>query len=166
MSAKQILLAQYDLHNLLFNNALEGITDEEAGKSVAAPMNSIKWIAGHLLITQMHFARLGNVNVDIPWQDHFPAGPGAPKTDGPKSEMPTLDEIKGKWNEINPQIRAGLEGLPEEALSTPIEARHPLFPFNNTLGGLWAFINHHSAYTIGQLGILRRGHNKDAMKYS
>lgn len=129
-------------------------------------MNSIKWLSGHLLSSQNYLANIGQSKVEIPWQDHFASGPGAAKADGPASEMPTLAQIKAKWNEIHPTIKAGLEGLPEEALATTIDSKHPIFQFDNTLGGLWAFINHHAAYTIGQLGLLRRGYNKEAMKYS
>jgi hypothetical protein len=42
MSAKKQLLAQYDLHNLLFNNVFDRISEEDANKSVADPMNNIK----------------------------------------------------------------------------------------------------------------------------
>jgi hypothetical protein len=67
---------------------------------------------------------------------------------------------------MGPVIRKGLENIPDAALETVIRAKHPIAPFDDTLGGLWAFINHHQAYTIGQIGILRRGLGKPAMKYS
>jgi hypothetical protein len=47
MSSKKQLLAQYDLHNVLFNNVLLDISDEESNISIADPMNSVKWLAGH-----------------------------------------------------------------------------------------------------------------------
>ncbi len=167
MSAKKQLLAQYDLHNLLFNNVIADISDDEANQSVADPMNSIKWLAGHLLWAQGNLVRMGGAQVVIPWVDHFMSGEGATEADrnAPKSEMPTLDDIKNKWNETSPAIRAGLENLPDAALDSVVAIPHPIAPFDNTLAGLWAFINHHQAYTIGQIGILRRGFNKAAMKY-
>ena len=105
--------------------------------------------------------------LDLPWRDHFHTKQGGSPEDfnAPKSELPTLQQVKDKWNEFAPLIRNGLETLPEEALNTVIEVKHPIAPFDNTLGGLWAFINHHQAYTIGQIGILRRGLGKEAMKY-
>ncbi len=165
MSAKNVLLAQYDLHHRLFNNVIDNISDIEASKSVFAPMNNIKWLAGHLLWVQRSYAQMGGTNVMIPWVDHFASGPGVTEEDrnAPKSEMPALADIKNKWNEIAPAIRAGLDSLPDAALDTVIEVIHP---FDNTLSGLWAFINHHQAYTIGQIGILRRGLGKEALKYN
>jgi hypothetical protein len=167
MSAKKILLAQFDLHHVLFNNVLADISEEESNKNIAAPMNSIKWLAGHLLWAQHSLATIGGVKIDLPWRDHFYTEGAATDADrnATPSKMPTLQMILDKWNEDAPQIRAGLQALPEEALSAMINARHPIFPFDNTLGGRWAFTNHHQAYTIGQIGILRRGFGKEAMKY-
>jgi len=56
----------------------------------------------------------------------------------------------------------GLEILTDKILNSPMEFPLPAF---RTHEGLWAFINHHQAYTIGQIGILRRGLGKEAMKY-
>jgi hypothetical protein len=167
MSAKKLLLAQYDLHNVLFNNVIAGISDEEANKCVADSMNSVKWLAGHLLWANANLANIGGTKVEVKWRDHFHTKQGGSPEDfnAPPSKLPTLDEIKNKWNEDAQVIRKALENLPDEALNTVIERKHPIYPFDNTLGGLFAFINHHQAYTIGQIGILRRGLGKDAMKY-
>jgi hypothetical protein len=167
MSAKKVLLDQYDLHNVLYNNVITDISDEESNKCVADPMNCVKWLAGHLLWAQHNLANIGGVKLDLPWRDHFHTKQGGSPEDfnAPKSELPTLQQVKDKWNEFDPLIRGGLENLPDEALNTVIEVKHPIAPYDNTLGGLWAFINHHQAYTIGQIGILRRGLGKDAMKY-
>jgi len=168
MSAKTVLLAQYDLHNVLFNNVIADISDEESTKCIADPMNSVKWLAGHLAWAQLNLGNIGGVPVGFQWRDHFHTKQGATPEDlaASPSELPTLAQIKDKWNEMGPMIRAGLETLPEQALNSEVPVKHPIAPFDHTLGGLWAFINHHQAYTIGQIGILRRGLGKDAMKYS
>lgn len=167
MSAKKILLAQFDLHHVLFNNVTDDISEEESNQTIAPAMNSIKWLAGHLHWAQHSLAIMGGVKIDLPWRDHFYTQAGATDADrnAVASEMPALRMIRDKWNEDTPQIRAGLDALTEEALSTVIDARHPIAPFDNTLAGKWAFTNHHQAYTIGQIGILRRGLGKEAMKY-
>jgi hypothetical protein len=168
MSAKKQLLAQYDLHNLLFNNVIAEISDEEANKCVADPMNCVKWLAGHLLWANANLANIGGAPIVVLWRDHFYTKEGGSPAafNAPKSELPTLEEIKNKWNEDAKVIRKGLENLPEEALNSTVKFNHPILPFDNTLAGLWAFINHHQAYTIGQIGILRRGLGKEAMKYN
>jgi len=167
MSGKKVLLDQYDLHNVLFNNVIADISDEESNKCVADPMNSIKWLAGHLAWAQLNLGNIGGNKIDFAWRDRFHTKQGGSPEDfnAPKSELPTLEQIKTKWNEMGPIIRAGLENLPDEALGNEIPVQHPIAPFDKSLAGLWAFINHHQAYTIGQIGILRRGLGKDAMKY-
>jgi hypothetical protein len=167
MSTKKQLLAQYDLHDVLFNNVIDGITDEESNRSLKDPTNSVKWLAGHLLWANANFANIGSTHVDVKWRDHFHTkeGGGPEDFNASPSPLPTLEEIRIKWNEDSPVLRKGLEDLPEEALDMVIDTKHPIQPFDNTLGGLWAFINHHQAYHIGQIGILRRALGKDAMSY-
>ena len=167
MSSKKQLLAQYDLHNVLYNNVIADISDEESNRCIADPMNSVKWLAGHLLWANANLARIGGVPLEVKWRDHFHTKQGGSPEDfnAPKSELPTLEEVRNKWNEDAVVIRKGLENLPDEALNTEIQQRHPILSFDNTLAGLWAFINHHQAYTIGQIGILRRGLGKEPMSY-
>jgi len=167
MSTKKQLLAQYDLHNVLFNNVIAGISDEESNTPIADPTNSAKWLAGHLLWANANFANIGGIKIDVKWRDHFHTKEGGGQEDlnAPPSPLPTLQEIKDKWNEDSPVLRKALENLPEQALDTVIDVKHPIAPFDNTLGGLWAFINHHQAYHIGQIGIIRRALGKPAMSY-
>jgi hypothetical protein len=167
MSVKKILLAQYDLHHALFNNVLDDISEEEANTSFAG-MKTIKWLAGHLLWDQGSYANFCGVKVDFPWFGHFHSAEGAAPEDlnPPQSELPTLEMIKTNWNETVPRIRAGLEKLTKANLSTVISIPHPLHPFDDTIAGLWAFVNHHQAYNIGQISVLRRGFGKKGMSYS
>ena len=168
MSAKKILLAQYDLHILLFNNVIHGISDKEANQSIGSGLNTIKWLAGHLLWNEGSLAHIGGIKLVIPWADHFYSAEGATEEDlnAPESELPTLEMIKNKWNEISPAIRAGLANLSEQSLDTPVDVPHPIHRFNDTLAGLWAFTNDHQGYTIGQIAALRRGLGKAGMSYS
>jgi hypothetical protein len=160
MSAKDQLLIQYDLHTILFNNVLVDINEEEAEVRLAPGINHIKWLAGHLVWGQLGLARMGNVQVDIPWTDHFNTQLTEPVSASIK--MPSLVEIKTEWNKYAGPIRVGLEQMTEDALKSPIEFPLPAF---KTTQSLWTFINHHQAYTIGQIGILRRALGKEAMKY-
>ncbi|MBS1525079.1 MAG: DinB family protein [Bacteroidetes bacterium] len=167
MSAKKLLLSQYDLHDVLFNNVVAGISDEESNFSFKDPCNSVKWLAGHLLWANANFANIGGITIDVKWRDHFytKEGGGPADFNAAPSPVPTLQDIQDKWNADSPVLRKALENLPEQALDTVMDIKHPIAPFDNTLGGLWAFINHHQAYHIGQIGILRRALGKEAMKY-
>jgi len=160
MSAKDQLLIQYDLHTTSFNNVLVDISEEESEIRLGPEINNIKWLAGHLVWGQLGLARIGNVQVEIPWTDHFNTQLKEPVN--PSIKAPSLDEIKTEWNKYARPIREGLEQMSGDALNSPIEFPLPAF---KTTESLWTFINHHQAYTIGQIGILRRTLGKEAMKY-
>jgi len=160
MLAQKRLLDQYDLHTLLFNNVLADICEEESNIRLVPSINNIKWLAGHLVWGQGGLANMGGVKLDIIWIDHYNTQLAHPP--GPEIPVPTIEEIKSEWNKYAGPIRSGLEKLSQEALDTPIEFPMPAF---RSQEGLWTFINHHQAYTIGQIGILRRALGKEAMKY-
>jgi hypothetical protein len=160
MEAKEQLLAQYDLHNTLFNNVIADINDEEANIRLAPGINNVNWLAGHLVWGQRGLAKLSGVQRDIVWIDLYDSQISQPPV--PEIKTPSMEEIKEAWNRYSPAIREGLEKLSDEELNTPFEFPLPSF---RTQEGFWAFINHHQAYTIGQIGILRRALGKEAMKY-
>src|ERR1700740_2005182 len=112
MSAKSILLAQFDLHNALFHNVLHGITEEEANTSVSG-MNTIKWLAGHTLWDLGSYANICGIKIEFPWFGHFYSKEAATPQDlaGPTTPMPTIGMIIVRWDETVPVLRAGLEKL-------------------------------------------------------
>lgn len=161
MSAKKQLLAQYDLHTLLFNNVIAGIDEHESLLRPAPQVNHVKWLAGHLVWGQGGLARMAGVTLEIPWLDHYNTQiPQPPPED--VVPIPSMAEIQHAWNLYAHPIHEGLEKLSDGMLNKPIDFPMPQF---SSQEGLWAFINHHQAYTIGQIGILRRWLGKDAMKY-
>jgi hypothetical protein len=166
MPVKKLLLAQYDMHHVLFNNVLDDISEEDASISLNG-MKTIKWLAGHLLWDQGSFANICGVKLDFPWFGHFHSVEGAAPEDlaPAQNELPSLEMIKTNWNETVPCVRAGLDTLTKTQLGTVIDIPHPMFLFDNTVAGLWAFANHHQAYNIGQISNLRRGLGKKGMSY-
>ncbi|MGS2764220.1 DinB family protein [Sinomicrobium sp. M5D2P9] len=170
---KTELLMQFDLHHRLFNNVLEDLTDEETNTRINGntKMNHIKYIAGHLMSAQYGFAYLAGLHPEEKWNALFSPTSGSRAMDN--MTYPDISEIVYEWNRLYKDIRRGLEQVPNDIL-------HHLPPppmngiigdttlstiFENTIAGLWAFFNHHQAYHIGQIGILRRGLGKSAMRY-
>jgi uncharacterized damage-inducible protein DinB len=170
MMEKKYLLAQFDFHHKLYNNVLEGFTDEETNQRLHddTNMNHAKYIAGHLLNVQYAFALLAGVEVEHKWDDLF-AGLGQSKARHNIS-YPSIETIKAEWNGIYDKTRKGLENLSEEELNQkPPKPLDKVFEdnaiFDNTVAGFLTFLNHHQAYHIGQIGILRRGFGKEPMHY-
>ena len=159
----KLLLTQFDLHQRLYNNVLDGFSDEETNQRLDgnADINHVKYLAGHLLNSQYGLALMAGINVEVKWNDLFAVmGQSKAKDNFP---YPTIEEIKAEWNQLHSPLRKALEKLSPEIL----DAKPPA-PFDQvaaSAGELWAFINHHIAYHIGQIGILRRCFGKSPMRY-
>ncbi|MFQ5570638.1 MAG: DinB family protein [Rhodothermales bacterium] len=156
----QTLAAQFDLHTRLFNNVLEGISDADADEQARETVNNIKWLAGHLTSTRYSMKQIGQLEEDDPYSELFSHGHGL-RDD---VEYPSIKAIKTHWNAISERISTGMARLPEAVLAGPAPAKVPID--DGTMGGMLAFLMHHEAYHIGQMGILRRYLGKEAMKYT
>lgn len=164
MNNKERLLKQFDWVNKWFTNSLAELSDDETNKRVNANMNHIKYLAGHLLNTQYGLAGVAGVEVERKWDDLFA---GLSKTKAQDNfPYPTIEEIKNEWNKLYTTLRDGLAKLTEEELDNDLPGSTMINSgiFNNSKGDYWAFINLHQLYHVGQIGILRRGLGKDAMK--
>ncbi|HET6528713.1 MAG TPA: DinB family protein [Balneolaceae bacterium] len=160
---KNLLLNQFDLHHKLYNNVLDGFTDEETNQRLHGDkkMNHVKYLAGHLLNSQYGLGMLAGIDREVKWNDLFAAaGQSEAKDNIP---YPSIEEIKAEWNGMHQPIRKGLSNLTSEML----EKKPPnnLDKVWETAGEMWAFLNHHQAYHIGQIGLLRRGFGKEPMSY-
>jgi uncharacterized damage-inducible protein DinB len=101
------------------------------------------------------------MNVEVKWNELFAVmGQSEAKDNFP---YPNIEEIKAEWNQLHSPLRKALENLSEEMLNNTPPA--PFDQVASSVGELWAFINHHIAYHIGQIGILRRGFGKTPMRY-
>ena len=156
----QTLAAQFDLHTRLFNNVLDGITDAEAEERARDTVNHLIWLAGHLTSTRFGMGKVTGLQEQDPWSELFSHGHGI----SDEGDYPSIDEIRAKWNAISGTISASLAHLPDEVLGSPAPAKVPIN--DETLGGMLAFLMHHEAYHIGQMGLLRKYLGKDAMSYA
>lgn len=160
---KKLLLAQFDLHHQLYNNVLEDFTDDETNQRLNdnEDINHVKYLAGHLLNSHYGLALAADVPVETKWNDLFAVmGQSEAKDD---FDYPTIEEIKKEWNHLYKPLRKGLKEMTSDELEETPPA--PFDQVANSSGELWAFINHHIAYHIGQIGILRRGFGKAPMSY-
>lgn len=158
------LMAQFDLHHRLYKNVLDGFTDEETNRRLHGDtkINHVKYLAGHILNSQYGIAQLAHASsVEPKWNDLF-AGAGQSEAKD-NFDYPSIDIIKTEWDAIHDPIRNKLETLTSDFLSkTP---PLPMDEFAESRGELWAFLNHHIGYHIGQIGILRRGFGKPPMSF-
>lgn len=167
---KNYLLAQFNLHHKLYNNVLDGFTDEESNARLHGDVNinHVKYLAGHLLSTQYGLALLAGCPLEPKWSELFAAGGYTSARDD--VAYPELDAIVSEWNAIHEDLRNAFASLSQETLdATAPEPLASVFAgdtiHGNSVGGVWTFLNHHQAYHIGQIGLLRRGFGKPPMRY-
>lgn len=160
---KKLLITQFDLHHRLYNNVLNGFTDQETNQRLHdnTNINHVKYLAGHILDSQFGIAQMADVSLEPKWNELF-AGAGQSEA---KDDIiyPSIEEIKTEWNAIHDPIRNSLHAITPEHLDQKPPA--PMDQFAESRGDFWAFLNHHIAYHIGQIGILRRGFGKEPMRY-
>ncbi|MEX1122820.1 MAG: hypothetical protein WED82_11835 [Balneolales bacterium] len=67
------LILQFDLHQRLYNNVLDGFTDEEANQRLPEypHISHVKYIAGHMLNSQYGFAQIAGMNPVVKWNELF-----------------------------------------------------------------------------------------------
>lgn len=159
----QLLLIQFELHQKLYNNVLEGFTDEETNQRPYADenVNHVKYLAGHLLNSQYGLMMIAGLTPEVKWNDLFAVMGRSKAKDN--FDYPAIEEIMEEWNHWHEPTLKGLKRLTDHKLE-----QSPLPPFNRVAasnGELWAFINHHQAYHIGQISILRKVFGKEPMSY-
>ena len=152
---------QFDLHTRLFNNVIEGISDDLANKRAGDSVNHIIWIAGHLTNARNGMHAIGGYEANPFYPEFFDRG----STLDPKAEYPPISEIRDKWNTVSPKISDGFQNLSEEMLVSDAPIKTPIYGIDSSLHGFLDFLMHHEAYHIGQIGILRKYVGKPAMHY-
>jgi len=167
---KTPLIAQFRLHHLLYNNVLDGFTDDETNRRLHGDkeVNHIKYIAGHLLNSQYGFGYLAGLHLEVKWDELFAAMNESEARDD--VTYPAINEIISEWNSIYDPILDALNKFSgDDWKRTPPKPLDKVFEdnpfFDNTLAGFMTFLNHHQAYHIGQIGILRRAFGKEPLRY-
>jgi uncharacterized damage-inducible protein DinB len=153
------LINQFDLQSRLFKNATAGISDADSGKPMNPNTNHIAWLTGHTVSTRYSLANALGSQVQEPFPNLFRNEKGMDKS----AKYPSMNELTKDWNSISETLNAALNAVSDEALDKKIP--RPV-PTGDTLGDLVSFIIHHEAYTLGQLGIYRRFHGLEPMKYT
>jgi hypothetical protein len=152
------LINQFDLQTRLFNNVTKDIKDSDSTKRMNGNTNHIAWLTGHLVSSRYNLGAALGITDKEPYPALFENRKGMDKN----AKYPSMQDLTKDWDPITKKISAKLNSLTEDVLNTKMPS--PV-PTGETLGDLIAFLMHHEAYTIGQLGIYRRFHGQEAMSY-
>lgn len=153
------IITQFDLQTRLFKNVTTEVNDSDAQTQMNGNTNHMAWLTGHTVSARYTLANVLGITDQEPYPHLFAQGKGIDSD----TTYPSMDDLRKDWDTISEKIRAVLEGLDEAALNQ--KAPFPV-PTGDTIGQFVPFMMHHEAYTIGQMGIVRRFHGLDAMKYN
>ena len=150
----------FSLNTRLFNNSLNGITEEQSEVRLSDHSNSIKWIATHTV-----WARYNTLNfLGKPTTNPYPGLFEKFKPYDPMDKYPSLEEIKKEWENVSGLLQEALQAVTQEHLDAEAPFKNPSGDFTN--GGTIAFFAEHESYDIGQLGFLKKYLTKEAMAYT
>jgi hypothetical protein len=153
------LASQFDLQTRLFQNVTAQVNDGLATTRLNPNTNHLAWLVGHTVSTRFMLANVLGLGMQEPFPALFENGKGLDAA----AQYPSLADLTKDWASVSEKISAALKALPAEALGQTLP--QPV-PTGNTLGDFIAFLNHHEAYSIGQMGIMRKFHGLEAMKYN
>jgi len=147
----QPVKAQLELQTILFRRVLSGITDNEANKSLANHLISVKWIAGHIVNTRISLWSILTGKADDPvYSKLFGKG-----TSGITNQLfPDINEILEKWETVSSELMKSIENCTDDFLMSkpPFQTSIP----DNTMIGLIAFMTAHESQHMGQISVLRK----------
>lgn len=138
------------LNSRLFLNAFQGVSEEAARHRPGGDINSMIFLACHMLDARYFMARLIGITDQCPFQDLFDRAEGIEDM----TEYPSLDALQQDWIRISTVLDLRFGDLSIEDL----EAKSPQeFPVSDpSIQGGITFLLQHEAYHVGQLGLLRR----------
>jgi|GEM_PF-504790 len=148
----------FGLHRRLFENALDGISENDLTVRITSNTNHLLWLAGHQACTRSFVAQLlGDTTVDGESLGIFN------KALDENADYPGMNEIMDIFNKASGAIMGRLPHVTTEALNAPAPFEHP--GNDATVGGLVDFLLDHEGYHIGQMGFLRKALGYDALSY-
>lgn len=153
------IMNQLELQTRLFHNSVDGISDHDALRQMNTNTNHVAWLTGHLVSSRYFLAGVLGLHVQEPFPELFAERKGLQIN----AKYPSQEELTKDWNFISDLLMMKLKTLSSEELNEKIAFG---VPTGDTLEALIAFISHHEAYTIGQIGLYRRYFGYPGMKYS
>lgn len=156
-----IVIPAYRMHSQLFNNALEGISEEAALKRTDNNTNHVVWMAGNLVSCRYWIANLVGIPEKDPNEDLFKEGRALDES----LDYPTLADLKKNFAEISPKAYEKLLSVTDDNLDEDYSfGMNISFVPENVLNMIGMCIGRED-YLLGQIGLMRRLLGLKGMSY-
>jgi len=165
MQSLHYFVAQYQLLTDWYLSVLDGIEDHEGHAAIGSQMNSLEWLAGHLITGR--YRNMVRVGLEMPPYKHLEkfinqsAPPPNAIAFSPSISYPAISESVMQWKTYAEIFLDRLRELDAHILAMPISFAIPMG--GNTVGDALAFVTMHESYHIGQMSIIRKSIGHGAM---
>jgi len=149
-----------NMNTRLFNNTLQGVTEDQAAQRLSDHNNSLIWLATHTVWARYNILNFLGKPATNPYAGMFENF----KPYNPADKYPTIAEVKAEWNKASSLLTDAIKSVNEEHLAAESPFKSPIGEHTN--GGAVAFLTQHESYEIGQMGFLKKFHTKEAMSYN
>ena len=148
------------LNTHLLLNCFDQLTDDQAAQRVVPQVNSMAFIAAHLIDARHELLSILGGSAVNPLRPYLVNA----RSIDDVVDLPALAELLTAWRQVAAAIEerraSGGDAQLDAPSARPLPGGDP-----STLGAL-AFLVQHDSYHIGQLAMLRRVHGLPAMRYS
>jgi uncharacterized damage-inducible protein DinB len=146
------------LNTNLFNNCLDGVSDEIARMRVSNNTNNIAFIAVHVVDARYYLADYLGLTAENPFKDFADI-----QSIKDVIDFPAVDTLRSAWQTVSAALEKRFQVLTESELKAKSPEKFPLDD-DTVLGGI-AFMLQHESFHIGQLAFLRKHFGLGPMKY-
>lgn len=147
------------LNTKLFNNCLNGLSEEQARERPAPAANSAAYVAAHLAESRFYLLGLMGAKRPSPLGDRV-----GWKSLDEITDWPSLEETRAAFVEGGEALEQRLRAMTPAQADAPVDTQFPVE--TRTPLGLLAFLVQHDSYHLGQLSLLRKSCGLPAMSYS
>lgn len=151
------LIILFDMHTTYYNNAIEGITDEDAHERLRTKANHIAWLAGSLVQERFELANIFGLAMKSAADELFKDHKGIQEAE----IYPPLTDYKNDWEKISPLLREKLVTATDEQLDKILT--YPDMSFS--VFEMTSFDIYREANCIGQIALWRRLLGYEPIKY-
>ena len=134
----------------IISKAIADVRPEDWYRTPGDDSNHLMWLLGHLVVHRGHVLKILGSQWDSSWAPLFARG--AQRVDD--SQYPTIEEMRGAWEQISEQLKTTLREPAAEILNAPAPEGPP--SFDKKLSGTIAFFAFHDTYHAGQVSFLRK----------
>lgn len=157
----EIIIPAYRMHTQQFNNALDGISEEQALKRIEDKTNHVIWMVGNFVDCRYWLANTLGIADENPHSAFFKDA----KAIDASLKYPSVEELKTEFHKISPIVYQKLLTTTDEELSDAVEFGMGVsFVEENKLNMVGMAIGRED-YLLGQLGLMRKILGLAGVKY-